>query len=196
MSSGVPEEDVVRESELEKGFVDKLASIDSSASKIRECIQCGLCSATCPLSNYMDHTPREIINLTRGGFKNEVLSSNTPWLCASCYSCLVDCPQKIEISEVMYVLKRLSAEEGYTPGIDSPTPSLLNAFVSEVRRNGRVSEPHFLLGFKLRRQGFALEKLMPIGLSLLRNGRLNFEIESIESTEDIKKIFDSLEDKS
>lgn len=196
MPSRVPEEDAVRESELDKDFVDKVASISPSPSNIRECIQCGLCSATCPLSNYMDHTPREIINLTRGGFKNEVLSSNTPWLCASCYSCLVDCPQKIEISEIMYILKRLSVEEGYTSRIDSPTPSLLNAFVSEVRRNGRVSEPHFLLGFKLRRHDFALEKLMLIGLSLLRVGRLNFEIESIESTEDIKKILDSLEDKS
>ncbi|HZP02835.1 MAG TPA: 4Fe-4S dicluster domain-containing protein, partial [Terriglobia bacterium] len=60
--------------------------------RIRNCIQCGLCSASCPLSPYMDYTPRRLIHMAREGFKRDVLQSFTIWLCTSCYSCTVECP--------------------------------------------------------------------------------------------------------
>src|SRR5438876_658871 len=41
--------------------------------KLYGCIQCGTCSATCPVSIYMDHTPRQLMALTRAGFKQDVL---------------------------------------------------------------------------------------------------------------------------
>lgn len=195
VAENLAEQDIVHERELDKGFIEEVAE-QSGGEKIRECIQCGVCSATCPLGEYMDHTPREIINLTRAGFKDEVLSSNTPWICASCYSCLVDCPQEIEVSEIMYILKRMSIKENYATDVDSYTPGLLNSFVKEVKMNGRISEPYLIMGFKLRRSDFPLEKLMPIGLSLLKTDRLNMKIESMEKTEDIKKILNSLESES
>ena len=45
--------------------------------RIRHCLQCGLCSGSCPLSLYMDYTPRRLMHLSREGFKEEVLSSLT-----------------------------------------------------------------------------------------------------------------------
>ncbi len=62
--------------------------------------------APVPLSIYMDFTPRRIMTLVREGFRKEALSSQTIWLCASCYSCAVHCPQDIHITDVMYSLKR------------------------------------------------------------------------------------------
>src|SRR5512142_1640305 len=79
--------------------------------RLFSCMQCGTCSGTCPLSIYMDYTPRRVINLAREGFRTEALSSNTIWLCASCYSCAVQCPQDIHITDIMYGLKREAIRE-------------------------------------------------------------------------------------
>ena len=56
----------------------------------------------------MDYTPRQIIAMINLGMKEQVLESNTFWYCASCYHCTVRCPQDINITELMYALKRYS----------------------------------------------------------------------------------------
>ena len=76
------------ESELDKDFAHWITSLPAG-EKMKECIQCGTCSGSCPVSVYMDYTPREIIAMARMGFKEEVLKSYTIWLCASCYACTV-----------------------------------------------------------------------------------------------------------
>ena len=78
------------EHELDHNFGEEIAS-HAYGERLMSCIQCGTCSATCPVSHYMDYTPRKVIAMTREGFKEEVLNSLTIWLCASCYSCMVQC---------------------------------------------------------------------------------------------------------
>ena len=99
------------ESELDQGFGAEIAHL-AHGEKFYTCIQCGTCSATCPVSHFMDFTPRRIIAMVRAGFKEEVLRSFTIWLCSSCYSCTADCPREIKITDVMYALKQLAIKEG------------------------------------------------------------------------------------
>ena len=108
--------------ELDLDFADQVAAMPGAAD-LKRCIQCGTCSATCPVSLYMDLTPRRVVAMTRAGFKKEVLESNTIWLCASCYSCTVECPKGIKITDIMYALKRLAIQEGAYPK-RFPTPVL------------------------------------------------------------------------
>jgi quinone-modifying oxidoreductase subunit QmoC len=91
------------------------------------CIQCGTCSGICPLSVFMDHTPRQIMAMTRAGFRDDVLSSNTPWLCASCYACTVECPKEIKITDVMYAIKREAIRRKVYPK-RFPVPVLAKEF--------------------------------------------------------------------
>jgi len=70
------------------------------------CLGCGTCSGTCPLSIYMDLGPRRVIALVREGFREDALTSQTIWLCASCYSCDVECPCQIRLTDLMGSLKR------------------------------------------------------------------------------------------
>jgi L-lactate utilization protein LutB len=58
----------------------------------------------------MEHTPRALFAMLRAGMRDEVLRSNTPWMCVSCYFCTVRCPQDIHITDVMYTLKNMSLE--------------------------------------------------------------------------------------
>lgn len=107
---------------------------------IKTCIQCGTCSGTCPVAPFMDYTPRQIIAMINEGMKEQVLASNTFWYCASCYHCTVRCPQDINITELMYALKRYSIWKGqYKEGLIGPTFS--EAFVKMIVRGGRSFEP-------------------------------------------------------
>ena len=103
------------------------------------CMQCGTCSGACPLSIYMDLSPRRIMALVREGFRTEALKSQTIWLCASCYACGVHCPQKIKITDVMYSLKREAIASGLFPR-HFPIPVLAREFYKMVKQRGRNAE--------------------------------------------------------
>jgi heterodisulfide reductase subunit C len=107
---------------------------------ISMCIQCGVCSGTCPVAPYMDDTPRRLIGKVVAGFKDEVLDSNTAWYCASCYHCTVRCPAGIDIAGVMYGLTRYSIwKNRVKQGLIGPTFS--ETFVKTILRSGRSYEP-------------------------------------------------------
>jgi len=163
------------ENELNKGFMKQVAEL-SHGEKLYACIQCGTCSATCPVSHYMDYTPRKIIQMVREGFKKEVLSSSTAWLCASCYACTVECPKGIKITDVMYALKREAISEGYYPK-RFPTAVLAGNFFKQVLTFGRNSEGPLLLKMYLKTNPFMLFKSMFLGFKLWKTGRLSLKTE-------------------
>ncbi len=107
---------------------------------IKDCFQCGTCSASCPAVEFMDHTPRELIGMINADLKEEVLASNTYWSCASCYNCTVRCPAKIDIADLMYSLKRYSIWRGQYPE-DLIGPAFSESFVKMIVRTGRSFEP-------------------------------------------------------
>ncbi len=51
-----------------KGFGREVMNVPG-CEQLESCIQCGTCSGVCPLSIYMDYTPRRVMALTRGDFK-------------------------------------------------------------------------------------------------------------------------------
>jgi heterodisulfide reductase subunit C len=107
-------------------------------SRLEACIQCGTCGGSCPSERDMDHTPRQIFALIRAGARDRVCSSNTPWMCVSCYLCAVRCPQKIHIPDVMYALKAKATQEGRVPG--HVAPDFSRTFVEYIHKYGRSFE--------------------------------------------------------
>jgi len=80
------------------------------------CFQCGTCTADCPVSRFSDtYRPRKLLRMAQLGLKDRVLSSDQLWLCAACYTCVDHCPQDVEISSVIRVLKNMAVQEGYMP---------------------------------------------------------------------------------
>ena len=100
--------------ELSKEFLRLVRELPEG-KRIDKCIQCGTCSGSCPTSSAMEYGPREIIAALRANMLDRVLKSNTVWLCASCYSCMVRCPVKIPFTDIMYELKRLGIKHGIYP---------------------------------------------------------------------------------
>ncbi len=140
-------------------------------SPIDRCVQCGTCSGTCPAAPFMDHSPRQIIDMVRAGLRKKVLSSNTFWYCASCYQCTVRCPQGIRITDLMYALKRYALWKGMVPK-ELIGPAFSQRFVQLILKYGRSFEPGlawayiFKLGFK------GLMKEAKTGMKLFLKGRL------------------------
>jgi heterodisulfide reductase subunit C len=86
--------------------------------KLMRCFQCGTCTSDCPVARFSDtFRPRQIIRMTQLGLKNRVLSSDTLWLCAACFTCTDRCPQDVEVASVIRVLRNLAAEQGCVPQV-------------------------------------------------------------------------------
>jgi len=72
--------------------------------RILACMQCGMCSGTCPYGEHMEYTPRRIINMLRRGFIEEVFQSDSILRCVACYACMIKCPRGIRLSDVLLPL--------------------------------------------------------------------------------------------
>jgi heterodisulfide reductase subunit D len=93
---------------LDRAFLETVDPV----AKLRTCIQCGTCSATCPTAFAMDYSPRQVWRMVQLGLRDEVLGSRTFWLCTTCKSCQVRCPRGIELMNAMIALKERSIGEG------------------------------------------------------------------------------------
>lgn len=179
------------QAQLDPAFAEEVASIPGG-EKLFDCIQCGTCSGLCPLSPYMDFTPRKIIAMIRAGFKGEVLSSHTCWLCASCYACTVECPKGVKITEIMYATKRLAIREGVSPKRFA-IPVLAEEFFRDVESNGRNSEGRLIMKLYLKTNPFKALKQATLGLRLWSQGRLGIRSDSIKRKSELKTLLKSLE---
>ncbi len=151
-------------------FLDEISSIPGG-EKIRHCIQCGTCSASCPMVFKMDHSPRKIFAMAKAGMRNEVLSSNTIWYCVSCYSSHVRCPRGIKLTDIMYILKRLSIKYGLSTHGTAPA-ALSRAFVNIVNKYGRNHETELVMRLFMKTNPLSLLKMLPLGLKLFLKGRM------------------------
>jgi quinone-modifying oxidoreductase subunit QmoC len=179
------------EADTDTAFTRSILETDGG-ERLRHCIQCGTCSATCPLSTFMDYTPRRLIQMTREGFKDEVLSSFTIWLCASCYACTCDCPKEIKVTDIMYALKRRAIRDGVYPKRSFPIPVLAREFYKMVYNRGRVSESWLVVWLVLKTNLLKFFGMTRLGLGLLRTGRFSLKSESIERREELQKLLEAV----
>lgn len=173
------------------GFGREVMSVPG-CEQLDDCIQCGTCSGVCPLSVYMDHTPRQIMELTRSDFKHEVLSSNTIWLCASCYACTSECPQQIRITDIIYELKQQAIQEGLYPK-RFPIPVLAQEFTRMVRKNGRITELILVMKLFLKTNPLDALKDWRMGIDLQKTGRISIKPERIKRRNELATMLDTVD---
>jgi heterodisulfide reductase subunit C len=78
------------------------------------CFSCGVCTAGCPVSEVEEgFNPRRIIHQILLGQKEELLTSKYIWMCVGCYRCTAHCPQDVEFTNILKVLREIAVEEGY-----------------------------------------------------------------------------------
>ena len=182
---------------IDERFLAEISALPGG-EKITQCIQCGSCSASCPSAPWMDHSPRQLFALIRCGMRDEVLSSNTSWTCASCYTCYVRCPKEIKITDVMYALKRISVREDKAGPATKAARVMAETFEKLVNRHGRNSERDLMKSLYLKGTGLRRAfRDAPTGLKLVRLGRLPVfgrDRLSKKGLDQMKKILDAVEE--
>lgn len=173
------------------GFGREVMSVPGCEA-LEHCIQCGTCSGVCPLSIYMDYTPRQVMELVRSDFKNEVLRSHTIWLCASCYACTVECPRQIRITDIMYELKQRAIKEGVYPA-RFPIPVLAKEFTRMVHDHGRISETRLVSQMYLKSNPLAALGMAGLGWGLMKTGRFSLKQDRVERREEIARIMEAVD---
>jgi heterodisulfide reductase subunit C len=139
----------------------------------------------------MDFGPRKLMYLAREGFADDVLGSDTIWLCTSCYACTVSCPQQIPVTDVMYALKRKAIESGKAPK-HHPVPVMAKSFAKMVRRRGRMTEVFLIAGLALRSGIHRYLGMTGMGLNALRTGRVSLRRDSIKRHDELTRLLDAV----
>jgi heterodisulfide reductase subunit C len=162
-----------------------------AGEEVKMCIQCGTCSASCPVAHLMDNSIRKLIKFVLEGMKDEALESRSIWLCTSCLLCTVRCPRKIKPMSVVSALKYIYEQEGRR----CKDSTFEDIFARQIRERGRVSEFLMSSEFLLRNPSSAVH-IMSFGVELLPKGKIeiDFRGERVEGTEEMERIFRVLGD--
>ena len=119
---------------------DLLVSVERlSGQNIRECYQCGKCSAGCPMSVDMDIPPNQITRLLQLGYGDVALRSRAIWMCVSCETCTTRCPREVDLAAVTDALRNIAISEGIRSPV-RPVTLFNRIFLGLVSRYGRVFE--------------------------------------------------------
>jgi len=143
---------------------------------VKMCMQCGVCAGSCPFGPHWEHSPQKIFMMIRAGKREEVLSSDSMWMCTSCYNCVVRCPRQLPITQIMHGLATYAHRLGLAPK-DQPTRQFSKLFWNNCTRTGRVNELRLTLALYFK-DGLisGIKKawsLKAIGIGMLKAKRLN-----------------------
>ncbi len=93
----------------EKSFIKKLREIGGQDPNL--CMQCGNCSAVCPMVQHMEISPRMVMRLSQLGMEERLKAFKSYWVCSSCQSCGVECPRGIKIPNLLEALRLMTLRQ-------------------------------------------------------------------------------------
>lgn len=157
-------------------FLKEVEANVEEGSWVKMCMQCGVCAGSCPLGPHWDHTPQEIFMMIRAGKRDEVLQSDSMWMCTSCYNCIVRCPRELPITHIMHGLANYAHRLGIAPK-NQPTRKFAKLFWDNLANKGRINE--LKLGIALYFMNGLVSGIKnalaaaPLGLSMFKAKRLS-----------------------
>ncbi len=163
-------------------------------TRLVDCYQCGKCSGGCPMGHHMDLLPHQLIHLLHLGHLERAIACDTIWQCVSCQTCTSRCPQSVDCAGVMDVLRQMAVERGVASRSQKRIWSFHQAFLNNVRRNGRLSELE-LIGV-VKTTAFAddwsirgLCKDSFLAPRLMRRGKFHLISEKVRDRSVVRRIF-------
>ena len=163
-------------------FYQEISALPSGKD-IQKCIQCGTCSATCPVFRYNPQgNPRKIIAQALLGLKEEVIRSEMIWLCAKCQSCVAKCHKDVSPGEIIGAIRTIAIREG--AGGAGVRHS--RAFGKDIYRFGKLNE--MTLPLVTLRHNIA--KMFPLALKMFLRGKLPPVLpKRTEGIEQVRRLF-------
>nr|MDO8112413.1 CoB--CoM heterodisulfide reductase subunit C [Candidatus Sigynarchaeota archaeon] len=97
---------------LNPRMINQILKGSEEMKRIRSCMQCGECSASCPSGRFTAMRTRKLIHSALLGVE-KVLQEPELWMCTTCYRCLERCPRRVPVTDVIIALRNIAALEGY-----------------------------------------------------------------------------------
>ncbi len=119
-----------------------------SGQDVSTCYQCGNCTAGCPAGFVYDKQVNQIMRMLQLGLKEQILASNSIWLCLGCSMCTLRCPNNIDVAGIMETLRHIGRHEGRVtvPNVEK----FWFSFLDTVRTFGRTYEVGTMALYMLR----------------------------------------------
>lgn len=185
---------------LDPNFKYKIAN-EPGGEKFMRCFQCSTCTTSCPVAEIIpSYNPRKIIEMALLGMKQEVLASDEIWLCSTCQTCYVRCPQDVRFSEVIRAIKRVAEKEAEKGNVEikSGKPYFDKAFLNQIKKYGRLHEMGLIMDYikmnkRLKLIEFA-KGFMGLGINQFKKGKFKLFPSKIkkEKIEEVRRIFEKI----
>jgi len=102
---------------------------------------------------------------------------------------MVRCPQEIHITDIMYTLKRKAIAEGYyRESTAADAPGWSETYIDFVEKYGRSFELGLMTRYHLRHHPLDMYKMAPMGLGMLRKGRMDLTPTRIKGIKQLQAI--------
>jgi len=149
-------------SDLDRDFRYEISE-KVGAKSLLKCIQCGVCSSGCTVTEYVDMQPHRVVASCLLGLRKEVLSSQAIWTCSLCHRCTERCPKNVDYSFILALLRNMAVKEGRIPKEYSSTVEVIydNGFV--VPYTGGLKD-----NIDRRRNRMGLPEIVPPNLDEIR----------------------------
>jgi len=101
--------------------------------KLLECIQCGMCTGSCPVARKANLNVRRYMREVSAGGRLSIHPQNELWSCTTCATCGIRCPKEINPYDFLIDIRSLVVEKGQI------APTLRDALES-IFKNGNPWE--------------------------------------------------------
>lgn len=167
-----PTQDTEKDLKISTNLAERI--LRETGQNVYLCYQCVKCTSGCPLGEYFDWQPNQIMRAVQLGQEDIALNANTPWFCAACQTCSTRCPQGLDITAIMEFLAREAIASGNRPSFYEVN-TFNQAFMREVNLWGRSYELGLMAEMKLRtiRTHSILEN-MDLAVKILQRNKLPF----------------------
>ena len=121
--------------------------LEEVEADVRDCYQCGNCSASCPAAFTFDYMPNQLMRMLQVGLVDKVLDSKAIQLCVQCLTCTGRCPRNIDVAGIFEDLKTVATAQGRD--VPEHAKTFNEAFMGAVARFGRLPELYMMGMFYL-----------------------------------------------
>ena len=155
---------------------------------VRDCYQCGNCSAGCPAAFTFDYPPNQVMRMLQVGLVDKVLDSSAVQLCVQCLTCTARCPRNIDIAGIFEDLKTITtAQEREVPEY---AETFNKAFMGAVARYGQLPELYMMGMFYLG----TMKPKMAMGdaglaIPLVTKGKMKLVPRKVKGAEEVSRIY-------
>ena len=159
---------------------------EEAGVNLKDCYQCGKCTAGCPLADGMDLMPREVIRYLQLGALDVVLDAKTPWICAQCVVCSSRCPQNVDICSTMRAVRLASKHAGRKPVREADVFD--EQFIASVRAHGVSNEQYLAAKYNVISGHFFQD--VGNATRMLKRKMVGVATHNIEGREDVAALID------